>query len=200
MAGSVEHVTLVVVRVGDLAASRAFYERLGLAFQVEQHGSGPEHLSADLGGTVIELYPQGSGPRSTGTRLGFAVASVDAVLAAVPDGTEVPRDGGRTVVVVDPDGHRVELTEPARSGLPPQVEHWHVAGRFYDLVVLTAPDRSELELDDVGPGLGRGTVARATVPDEGAANVELVDGARLPLALVERFVAEVRSTGGPSFE
>ena len=45
-----------------------------------------------------------------------------------------------------------------------------------------------------GP-VGRGTVARASVPDDGPATVELVEGTQLPLDLVERFVVEVRAVG-----
>ena len=50
---------LLVLRAADLAASRRFYEALGLEFVVERHGKGPEHLAASLGEFVFELYPDG---------------------------------------------------------------------------------------------------------------------------------------------
>jgi catechol 2,3-dioxygenase-like lactoylglutathione lyase family enzyme len=105
--------SLVVIRVADLAASQRFYERFGLAFRHERHGSGPEHLSTVIGGTVIELYPIGSGPSTQGLRLGLVVADLAEI--AVACGASViqdsERDGQRVVVVQDADGHNVELME-----------------------------------------------------------------------------------------
>lgn len=108
--------TLVVVYVSDLAASTRFYTAVGLEFQEEKHGTGPTHYSTTLpGGTVLELYPQGNRPASR-NRLGFAVADLDAAVAAVQ--TIAPgavlsgpalRDYGTVAVVEDPDGNRVEL-------------------------------------------------------------------------------------------
>lgn len=105
--------SLVVARVGDLAAGRRFYEMLGLAFHPEQHGLGSEHLSTVIGGVVFELYPQGSGLSTEGLRLGLAVADLTAV--TVRCGTAGVKDreraGQRVVVVRDPDGHKIELTQ-----------------------------------------------------------------------------------------
>ena len=109
--------SLVVLRVADLAASRTFYERLGLDFREERHGRGPEHLSTTLGGVVLELYPQGSGPSTAGLRLGLVVTDLDGAAersrSAVVADRE--RDGQRVVVVQDPDGHKVELTAARAS-------------------------------------------------------------------------------------
>lgn len=106
--------SLVVIRVSDLAVSRGFYEHLGLRFQQERHGSGPVHLSTAIGGAIIELYPIGTGPSTQGLRLGLTVEGLAEVAAscgaAVIEDSE--RDGQRVVVVQDPDGHKVELTEP----------------------------------------------------------------------------------------
>lgn len=103
--------SLVAVRVADLETSRRFYGQLGLAFRSEQHGAGPKHLSTEVGGIVLELYPRGSGPSTGGLRLGLSVADLDAVTSrcesAVLDDRE--RDGRRVVVVTDPDGHKIEL-------------------------------------------------------------------------------------------
>ncbi len=112
---------LFVLRVADLDRSRSFYEALGLRFTLERHGSGPEHLAAEVEGIVFELYPRGTGPESTGTRIGFQVASIeDAVSALQRAGAVVlspPTEGagGKRAVIADSDGHRVELTAPTDS-------------------------------------------------------------------------------------
>jgi predicted enzyme related to lactoylglutathione lyase len=111
---------LVVIRVSDLEATQRFYEALGLHFAHERHGNGAEHLATELGGVVFEVYPRGNSPVTTGVRLGFRVASVTAIVAAVQQfGAEVvtpPTEGpwGLRAVVVDPEGHRVELIQVTR--------------------------------------------------------------------------------------
>jgi lactoylglutathione lyase len=111
-------INLVVLRVADLERSRRFYECLGVRFARERHAAGPEHLAADLGGTVFELYPDGGRGPTAGLRLGFRVPCVDAATAAAREaGADVlitAADGpwGRRAVVADPDGIRVELTSP----------------------------------------------------------------------------------------
>jgi lactoylglutathione lyase len=113
---------LVVLRSPDIDRATAFYSRLGLEFTKHRHGSGPEHFSAELPGSVFELYQLSTdGVSTAGTRIGFQVPSVDAVLAALrdhPNAILTPaRDSewGRRAVVADPDGHRVELLEACRS-------------------------------------------------------------------------------------
>ncbi len=109
---------LVVLRSTDLERAQSFYECLGLQFTRHRHGSGPEHLSAELGGCVFELYPQATGGASTlGTRIGFSVPSLETVIAALSDSSAAlispPQDSpwGRRAVVADPDGHRIELVQ-----------------------------------------------------------------------------------------
>jgi predicted enzyme related to lactoylglutathione lyase len=109
---------LVVLRSSDLARAAEFYTRLGLQFTRHQHGSGPEHFAAELGSSVFELYPLNPGaPSTSGTRIGFNVPSLDAVIEALEayPGSVVsaPKDSpwGRRAVIADPDGHRVELLQ-----------------------------------------------------------------------------------------
>jgi len=109
---------LVVLRSANIRRSAAFYMCLGLQFVQHRHGNGLEHFSAELPGTVFELYPLSSDSQPTlGTRIGFRVPSVDTALAALsdyPGAVLTPaRDSewGRRAVVVDPDGHRVELLQ-----------------------------------------------------------------------------------------
>jgi lactoylglutathione lyase len=117
---------LVVLRTADLASARSFYEVLGLAFVQEQHGAGPVHLSCERGGMVLELYPgkPGQAPErldAGATMLGFVVNSVESTLEKLqPLGVVVvtpPKDSawGKRMVVLDPDGRAVEISEPARK-------------------------------------------------------------------------------------
>jgi lactoylglutathione lyase len=112
---------LVVLRVGRLDRTRAFYEALGLRFVDEQHGEGPRHLATTLpSGVVLELYPrQAIGGRwlVDEVRLGFVVADVgqaiDDLTAAggQPVSSPMATARGRRAVVEDPDFRRVELLE-----------------------------------------------------------------------------------------
>jgi len=108
---------LVVIRSADLALAANFYEAIGVHLSRERHGSGPEHLTAKVGTAVLEVYPLGGSGNTLGVRLGFQVASVSAVIVAIQaaGGSVVtaPKDSpwGFRAVVVDPDGHRIELVD-----------------------------------------------------------------------------------------
>lgn len=108
---------LLVLRVASMEASSGFYAALGLRFVRERHGQGPEHLSGMAGGVLLEIYPAGDGPTTHPVRLGFRVLSIDTTIDAVlrAGGTLLskpePSAWGRRVVLVDPDGHKVELLE-----------------------------------------------------------------------------------------
>jgi lactoylglutathione lyase len=111
-------INLVVLRSANLDLSSAFYSKLGLVFAQHQHGSGPLHLTAELAGSVFEIYPSTpSFPPSVGTRVGFRVPSLDNVIAALAyyPGSIIsePKTSpwGYRAVVVDPDGHHIELVE-----------------------------------------------------------------------------------------
>ena len=113
------HLNLLVIRSEDMERAAAWYRLIGLTFVKHSHGSGPEHFACELGGAVFEIYPRLSDMNSTtATRLGFTVTSVDKTIAELKAaGAKVvspPKESlwGRRAVVQDPDGHRVELTEP----------------------------------------------------------------------------------------
>lgn len=116
--------------VADLERSRAFYERLGVAFTPRnRYGEGPTEawVSTNTGITVVlhstgfaswwdETAPQ---PSAGGPQLDLEVESVELLDAVV---AEVEAAGGATVkpptdmpwgqrfaIVRDPDGHRVGL-------------------------------------------------------------------------------------------
>ena len=109
--------SLIVVYARNLEETREFYAALGITFQDEQHGSGPRHYAATLGGAVFEIYPLRDDEQVGGLRLGFGVESVDRTVQSLRQRqikivTE-PRDSpwGRRAVVADPNGNRVELTQ-----------------------------------------------------------------------------------------
>lgn len=101
----------------------AFYGALGIDFEEEDHGDGPSHSAADIGGMHLAVFgaPEGARPpewRSAGsTFCGFYVTSLDETLAALTDlGTVVlvdhqVRDWGCRAVVEDPDGRTVEINQ-----------------------------------------------------------------------------------------
>jgi len=105
--------SLLVLRCSDLERSRTFYEALGFRFTREQHDSGPAHYSSASSAAVVELYPKGK--RSTSDlRFGLRLRQGSAVLDSVVElgGSVLSRqDVGETLraVVLDPDGHTIEL-------------------------------------------------------------------------------------------
>jgi hypothetical protein len=80
-----------------------------------------------------------------------------------------------------------------------EAERWHFGDRFYLLTLASTPDSMDLELDDVGPGSGRGTVLIASRDDEtGAMTLRSFTDEPLAIELVEAFLAEERRTLPPS--
>lgn len=97
----------IVLRCAELSASRRFYEAVGLTFVEEQHGKGPRHLSCDLDGVVLELYPAGKrAPEAL--RFGLYTADLEAALDALKE-LGVETIGKSSTVVRDVDGNTVEL-------------------------------------------------------------------------------------------
>lgn len=112
---------LVVIRAIDLEKSVNFYRILGLSFVKHQHGKGSIHFASTLGQVTFEIYPQLTETKpTTDTRLGFQVIDVDAIVMKLQQenftivSQPASSEWGRRSIVVDPDGHRVELTQ-ARS-------------------------------------------------------------------------------------
>jgi lactoylglutathione lyase len=113
---------LVVIRSANLDVAAKFYAALGINLTRECHGSGPQHLAGQLGDVVFEIYPQSRAGESVEARIGFRVRSVSetvkAVLAAGGSVASQPKDSpwGYRAVVVDPDGHKIELVEAPAGG------------------------------------------------------------------------------------
>ena len=109
---------LVVIRSVNIEKAAAFYQLLGLSFIKHKHGNGLEHFATEIGSVTFEIYPCTAGTTPTAeTRLGFQVSSVDAIISELQKhGASIvspakDSDWGRRAIVVDPDGHRVELTQ-----------------------------------------------------------------------------------------
>ena len=109
---------LLVLRARDPYALAHFYCSLGLAFQLEKHGSGPVHLSCETGGGLLEIYPCHKEHASTrAVRLGFTVDDLDARCIAVASNNgrllRAPHltQWGRRATIEDPEGHTVDLVE-----------------------------------------------------------------------------------------
>lgn len=109
---------LLVIRSLEPEKTIAFYESLGMLFQKEQHGGGPLHWAAELGGLAMEVYPaKSAGDVGGTTRLGFVVDDVGLRLETLRSfGVEIASElkrsqWGLRAVVRDPDGRPVELVE-----------------------------------------------------------------------------------------
>ena len=118
MSASFPRLNLVVIRSIDIERAAEFYNLLGLTVTRHAHGSGPIHYAAEGNGAVFEIYP--ASPKSaptTGTRIGFAVAALDALVEMLEkSGATIVTppansEWGRRAVVKDLDGHTVELVE-----------------------------------------------------------------------------------------
>ena len=113
----------IVVRVADVDRSARFYAALGLELVPERHGAGPAHFSSKCGDVLFEIFPL---PRGSATgpavRLSFRVDSVvetvERLLCAgwTVRASSVAGEHGERAVVLDPDGHQVELFTGAGCG------------------------------------------------------------------------------------
>lgn len=121
----------VILYVEHLEASIAFYrDAVGLAFKFSEHG----YAEFDGGGVKLGLYERGRLPELIGRPAGKASISGE-ILVLVDDveaeaarlrnaGVEVlsgPTDrpwGQRTLHVLDPDGHVVELAQEIPRARP----------------------------------------------------------------------------------
>ena len=120
-------IALLEIRSTDLERSAAFYRLLGLELTRRREGSGPDYYACELGPGLFEIHPVNERVELVDAlRFGFEVPSVEeAVQRMEAAGFTVVfktgEDAGAPGAVLrDPDGHRVELTEPPAR---------HLAGR-----------------------------------------------------------------------
>lgn len=115
--------SLLVLGVEDLEASRAFYAALGLDLVQEKHGDGPLHFSCDMQGTVMELYPRPRETRPARLRLGFRVTRevLGRLQSSLPRAPRLIRRTEEVEVhlVRDPDENAIELEVSADRAAAP---------------------------------------------------------------------------------
>lgn len=105
---------LLVLRCADIQLSKAFYENLGLSFDKEKHGNGPEHYATCMNdGLVIELYPATERFPVDHCRLGVCVPNLSEM--AISFNKEIECRGDTNFFLVkDPDDRTIELSQKQR--------------------------------------------------------------------------------------
>lgn len=103
----------------------AYYRMLGVPLEDEDHGDGHVHQACELGPVHMAVY-DADGPNrpppqrreAGGALIGFKVPDLDAVIARLQAAGEhrelvakQTMDWGVRVVLTDPDGRSVELTQ-----------------------------------------------------------------------------------------
>ena len=111
----IARLSLVVIRSDDIEKSRAFYSALGLDFEQHDHPPCGKHYASEQDGFVFEICRRNLKEPTTSVFLGLHVGDLEERLKAI-DPTSIVRpaeegDWGRSAIVVDPDGHRIMLTE-----------------------------------------------------------------------------------------
>jgi catechol 2,3-dioxygenase-like lactoylglutathione lyase family enzyme len=120
----VSFIDLFVLRCADVAKTRAFYECLELEFSEHQHGNGPVHSGAmDGSGMFLELYPASEKHPVDRSGIGFGAPNLERIIAALTangfkPGAIEQQTWGKTFVVRDPDGRRVEVRFQLSDGDP----------------------------------------------------------------------------------
>lgn len=139
---------LVVLRCRDLERSLRFYAALGLDLVEEKHGRGPVHYSSALGGVVLELYPA-RGRSTADVRIGIVVHDIASALSEVRAlGGVVESEDVTAALVVDPDGHKVELTMvQGERAVVRALAEWLSTDRVTDPKAVFATD---VTFDDIG--------------------------------------------------
>jgi lactoylglutathione lyase len=112
----------IVLRSNDRERLKAFYECLGMKFEIHKHGEGPEHASFVVeNSTVLEIYKR-SRPKYIDDAILVVVSSVAKTLAQLRKGEFIPRKekGSKEadltqVYISDPDGRPVLLLQEAEG-------------------------------------------------------------------------------------
>lgn len=114
---------LIVLRSKDMESLAGFYSAL---FEKEltkhSHGRGPEHFGTELDGLIFEVYSKrNEDDDTTPTRFGYLVDDIEATRDRINQYpikvVSAPKESpwGKRMVLDDPEGHRIELTESNRS-------------------------------------------------------------------------------------
>ena len=93
--------SLLVLRCRDIEVSKSFYEKLGIRFSKEKHGTGPEHFAAEFDGFVFELYPLKQGLQIDHSRMGFSFENQP---------TSFGISKSNHTIIQNPDGRKIEIS------------------------------------------------------------------------------------------
>lgn len=111
------NLNLLVIRSSIPEQLADFYGRLGMVFEYHRHENGPFHFSAQIGSTLLEIYPLAKGQEKADKylRLGFAIDLFDTridhlrqqgvTFHQLPMSTE----WGIMALIEDPEGRKLEL-------------------------------------------------------------------------------------------
>ena len=110
--------SLLVLKTHQMENVRRFYAALDVDVEREKHDKGPIHFAGQLGPLVFEIYPLSPDKKAdANTRLGIKVDDLSQVLETLVAegiiGRTEPQETewGLQVVIRDPDGRAVELTQ-----------------------------------------------------------------------------------------
>lgn len=112
-------INLLVIKTKDPKALMEQYALLNLKFDYHKHGNGPYHYASEFGGQVFEIYPLSKSIEKADStlRLGFQVPNLEETFGTLRSSNWVIcseiRDNpwGKTAVVQDLDGRKVELSQ-----------------------------------------------------------------------------------------
>lgn len=110
-------IRLLVLRTYDMKKLVDFYNLLGLTFDYHKHGNSPYHYSANIGQTVLEIYPLSKNQimPDKNLRLGFGIDNFENVIAKLKEMQvlfaleSTQTDFGFMAIVSDPDERKIEL-------------------------------------------------------------------------------------------
>jgi predicted enzyme related to lactoylglutathione lyase len=111
------NLNLFVIRSSIPERLAQFYEQLGMVFEHHRHGNGPFHFSAQIGSTLLEIYPLAKGQEQADKhlRLGFAIDLFDARIDKLQQKgitfhqLPISTEWGIMAVIEDPEGRKIEL-------------------------------------------------------------------------------------------
>lgn len=108
----------LTLRSADPQRALAFYACLGLAFESERHGSGPEHWACAMGALALEIYQATAKSPATPLSFGLLIDDLPGSIERLERlGFSLWRPfepASQTAVALDPDGRKVWLqSEPS---------------------------------------------------------------------------------------
>jgi hypothetical protein len=109
--------TLLVIRSAIPEQLAEFYGGLGATFEYHRHGQSPFHYSAQIGPTVLEIYPLTKSQEKPDItiRLGFSVDRFENTIKELADRNVnfyqqvTQTEWGLMAVIADPEGRKIEL-------------------------------------------------------------------------------------------